>query len=993
MALVSVTMQKNIHASFKLQYVNVHSDDGDAVEQGIKVGDDGGVYRTIIMMQLPEAYDVYSVVGASSSDTDNADGTAKTFGYVDPNVVLKDIELKIKTLDDANDGAGGLDKDNAYLIRHLKQDPNYKFLESVSLVGAGIGLPTHDSIEQDFTASSTLTKPYFGKLSADGDNNEGDIRAGIDYTTDFGYGATGVIDFCLFPKKNTEYTFSLAKFIKSKNLTWGDKVTFVLEKNTIDTTGPDYVGGTGFGIPGNTHNGFIESQDGWSTTKGVLESMTLETPSGTITLGSVKHQSMDVTLFYDDPEPARPVIELTPDDDMVSGVITLKSKPSERDIVALTTIFTTGAATTIGNAKGVVYSSSNRVINYGINGDTLKQSNNEINSGFLATADTPYNIAVYAEDNVNKVSSNMITHERMSCSGSVSPSPPTIGQTATLTVSGTLDGSAKEFSKVGVNWDGNSSASSDNLEDYDIITLDSPASSATLTHTYDKSKNAYKVNIFVVDEKGFRSDFTQAASLNVAEGTPVAKLRLSKETVMVGDQADELSVVTASAAQSFTVGSDKQLFAYIFGCTGSDITAAKPVTTYPTANDNTGFSESSKKVRLKANVAACDGTTIRVYGRISVDASGGNVVDTDSSFSHYEQKVIQLSAHPDADKDFTAGSGWVDGTNSSSEFFKSVEFVVCSVRDHPEDTRNVYYSLGDTSGNIINNQIRVVEENSDPASAGSWGGYLIANLLMTNLNINGSNNTITRGGGSGEFISNGLAIGDKIYISAPEDEENNSFFTVTDLSSTVITVAESLTTNSNDGTAIIYKVNGPTLSFTALDEMTATVDLRVADTFAAQSTSDDNNVSAAVTQDVKFKEIVVEQYLDLDTISDAGEISIQAANLSRSGGLASNMALGNSRYPTNAFRTKLGKPVLQVQLRILTQAGYRRIWSLIEGDRYIFSTIDLKKIDSPAVAYKQVRLRLENGTINKDPSMASQYVASLNFVVIGELYDLSGLTA
>lgn len=395
---------------------------------------------------------------------------------------------------------------------------------------------------------------------------------------------------------------------------------------------------------------------------------------------------------------------------------------------------------------------------------------------------------------------------------------------------------------------------------------------------------------------------------------------------------------------------------------------------------------------MKANIAACDGTTIRVYGRVSVDSSGGNIVDTDSSFSHYEQKVIQLSAHADADKSFT-DSGWVDGTNSSNEFFKSVEFVVCSVRDHPTDTTNVYYSLGDTSGNIINNQIRVVEEDSDPASAGSWGGYLIANLLMSSLNINGSNNTITRGGGSGEFISNGLAIGDKIYISTPEDAENNSFFTVTDLSSTVITVAEPLTTNTNDSTAIIYKVNGPTLSFTALDEMTATVDLRVADTFAAQSTSDDNNVSAAVTQDVKFKEIVPEQYLDLDTISDAGEISIQAANLSRSGGLASNMALGNSRYPTNAFRTKLGKPVLQVQLRILTQAGYRRIWSLIEGDRYIFSTIDLKKIDSPAVAYKQVRLRLENGTINKDPSMASQYVASLNFVIIGELYDLSGLTA
>lgn len=44
-----------------------------------------------------------------------------------------------------------------------------------------------------------------------------------------------------------------------------------------------------------------------------------------------------------------------------------------------------------------------------------------------------------------------------------------------------------------------------------------------------------------------------------------------------------------------------------------------------------------------------------------------------------------------------------------------------------------------------------------------------------------------------------------------------------------------------------------------------------------------------------------------------------------------------------------------------------------------------KKVDSPSTAYKQLRMRLTDGSINKDPSMASQYVASLNFIVIGEL--------
>ena len=961
MAETTTTLLDTVNTTFKVQYFHISDDAGgggspdiNGSGSGIKSGrfGDDSVFRTMILLQMPKAYDVYSTSAASAED----------IGYIDTDITVTNVEFVIKTGTSGNVN----DTEGPHILRHLPQFPKNSEMDN------GHGLPTHNALEQTFFGGTNVKKDYAIEPTTDPANALGNILGAIDDSTDFGYGKTGVIDYILPRATNTEYTINLKTFIKKNNLTWGDRVAFVLEKE------PD--SGLGDAVATGVQDDGIVGQNGWSTTQSIIDNLT----------------AMNVNLTFLDPPPTRPVIELTPDTDLISGVLKLTTKPAERDIISLTTKYTTGTPTTIGNGKGVVYSgSTNRQSNFAINKDTLSQADGEIKSPYLANEGTRYNIVVFAEDNVNKVSSNMISHTRMSCTGSVSPSPPTIGQTATLTVSGFSDAgnsSAKEFVKVGVNWDGDPTPAQDSLEDYDIITLDSPASSTTLTHTYDKSKNAYKVNLFVVDEKGFRSDFTQAASLNVAEGTPVAKLRLSKETVMVGDQADELSVVTASAAQSYTVGSDKQLFGYIFGCTGTDIDTNKPVTTYPTANDNTGFSESSKKVRLKANIAACDGTTIRVYGRVSVDSSGGNIVDTDSSFSHYEQKVIQLSAHADADKSFT-DSGWVDGTNSSNEFFKSVEFVVCSVRDHPTDTTNVYYSLGDTSGNIINNQIRVVEEDSDPASAGSWGGYLIANLLMSSLNINGSNNTITRGGGSGEFISNGLAIGDKIYISAPEDAENNSFFTVTDLSSTVITVAEPLTTNTNDSTAIIYKVNGPTLSFTALDEMTATVDLRVADTFAAQSTSDDNNVSAAVTQDVKFKEIEVEQYLDLDTISDAGEISIQAANLSRSGGLASNMALGNSRYPTNAFRTKLGKPVLQVQLRILTQAGYRRIWSLIEGDRYIFSTIDLKKIDSPAVAYKQVRLRLENGTINKDPSMASQYVASLNFVIIGELYDLSGLTA
>ena len=97
------------------------------------------------------------------------------------------------------------------------------------------------------------------------------------------------------------------------------------------------------------------------------------------------------------------------------------------------------------------------------------------------------------------------------------------------------------------------------------------------------------------------------------------------------------------------------------------------------------------------------------------------------------------------------------------------------------------------------------------------------------------------------------------------------------------------------------------------------------------------------------------------------------------------MPLGGKTYPVGVTRTKMGEPLLNASIRILTQTGYRKIWNLVEGGRYQWITIDSKKVDLPSNAYKQLRLRLKDGSIDKEPSLASQYTASLNFVVIGEL--------
>ena len=101
--------------------------------------------------------------------------------------------------------------------------------------------------------------------------------------------------------------------------------------------------------------------------------------------------------------------------------------------------------------------------------------------------------------------------------------------------------------------------------------------------------------------------------------------------------------------------------------------------------------------------------------------------------------------------------------------------------------------------------------------------------------------------------------------------------------------------------------------------------------------------------------------------------------------MAAKMPLGSKIYPTGAVRTRMGDPTVSLSVRAMTQAGYRKLWNLIEGDTYEWTTIDAKKVDAPSTAYKQLRMRLTSGSLNKDPSMASQYTGTLNFVVIGEL--------
>lgn len=124
--------------------------------------------------------------------------------------------------------------------------------------------------------------------------------------------------------------------------------------------------------------------------------------------------------------------------------------------------------------------------------------------------------------------------------------------------------------------------------------------------------------------------------------------------------------------------------------------------------------------------------------------------------------------------------------------------------------------------------------------------------------------------------------------------------------------------------------------------------------------------------------------LNLDDLALASNIAIEKVNLTRSGGISTQMPLGIRRYPVGVTRTKLGVPKVTVQAKALDQTGYRALFSLVEGNRYDYVFLDSKKLDSPTTSYRTLRMRLESGNLTKDTVDPNVYLANLNFVILGE---------
>ncbi len=205
-------------------------------------------------------------------------------------------------------------------------------------------------------------------------------------------------------------------------------------------------------------------------------------------------------------------------------------------------------------------------------------------------------------------------------------------------------------------------------------------------------------------------------------------------------------------------------------------------------------------------------------------------------------------------------------------------------------------------------------------------------------------------------------------------------------------------TSNSDGGTVARVVSNPTRTV-AIYSPSVVTDEVVFETMVYDETYHTTGSLQAIhyRTDTAFTTVTstVPNVLDLLTTTDydsdsttnaltSADIAILSANKSRSGGLSATMPLGADKYPVSVIRNKAGLPTMSVSLRILSSIGLRRIRSLIEGDTYDYVFFDSNQVDSPSTKEVTYRMKLSDGSLNKSPELGNEYLADLNFVIVGE---------
>lgn len=227
------------------------------------------------------------------------------------------------------------------------------------------------------------------------------------------------------------------------------------------------------------------------------------------------------------------------------------------------------------------------------------------------------------------------------------------------------------------------------------------------------------------------------------------------------------------------------------------------------------------------------------------------------------------------------------------------------------------------------------------------------------------------------FESSGSGIFDKAYVYGSDVDDF---------------VTAGVATEADQEADIVRIITNPnrTVGFTTSGTYSDTVSFE-------SHVIDDDTTSFLVNNDISFNSIVVAQphVLDLITTTDydanttentltSNDIAILDMRKSRDGGVVGLMPLGSRKYPANVTRNKMGLPTMSLNVRILSQTGLRKMRSLIEGDTYDYVFLDNRRIDAVDAIDVTYRMKFVNGTIIKQPELTSEYLAELQFIILGE---------
>ena len=474
-----------------------------------------GAYRAVLTITLPEIYDVHG------------DTTKTLFNSDSPVGAITDLVVELNPSGDrSNSGKYAV----YYVKKHLRQHKpgingavgtglphSTKHVQMDRLTWDGYAdseMQAGNTVDDDHTTTGGVASAWgFLEWAVPGGFLKGPAAdstgaADLDQATDYGHGPNGKIHLFNCENAGINIYIPLLDLVAAKSLTWGDTFQLLIKHE------------------GQIHDASNVLEDAeWGDEAGATTVNDITCAASTFG-SAVSSNIAAVHIIYEDAPPTKPIIKMVADaTDFITPIITFDTFPTDADLQTVklhwntSNTFTTAST---GGAEGNANLTS-------FNKDEYRDLKG---TAFLATQNQQYYVTAIAADNVSYVQGNSIGKKRMTCSGSLSAGTA-IGTELTLTITGANGDYAGKFIKYGVNWNGDGTATNDSISDYNIATLDEEATSATITHTFDKSIGGnYNINIFTVDRDGFRSDFTQGATRNIVVSNPVAKLNASRDSLV-----------------------------------------------------------------------------------------------------------------------------------------------------------------------------------------------------------------------------------------------------------------------------------------------------------------------------------------------------------------------------------------------------------------------------------------------------------------------------